>query len=357
MQKYENYWSTTMALTDFKGEKFNKSLQIIIDFVEKNKHKSFSNTLYEDLQESVNKYLKINDISVRKVINTYVKLGFLNYNLKGVHDLSEKYLKTEDPENKRILFSKIVYSNSSFNRSVTVDSKQKEMNFLIKTLTHVKELKEDDLIALMTINDTTSYPKGYLTRLELDKAKEYAKIINFKDRKYNQVQHLFSILSFLEDLAVNRKEKNICFEEDKDLYLVQGKNKNDKPRDPYLHKLYKHELKKEVKGVYDKERCMAEKLDYPSLIASHIRPFRNSDDYQAYDSNNGLLLSRNLDYLFDRGYITFLTNGQIKIFEELSEELYSRLNKEEYKIDIKFLNESRKLYLEYHNREIFRGRM
>ncbi len=92
-----------------------------------------------------------------------------------------------------------------------------------------------------------------------------------------------------EDLSVDRKHKIIIFEEDKDIHLVLEKNKSDKQRDTYLHKLYKHELKKEVKSFYGIEKCMAEKLDYPSLIASHILPFRDASDYQAYDSNNGLL--------------------------------------------------------------------
>lgn len=355
MQKYENYWSTTMALTDFNGDKFIKSLDLIIDFINVNLPFEFSNTIYENLQNIVNQYLQINEISIRKVINTYVKLGFVNYNLQGVHPLAKEYVKTQDNEKRRIIFSKIVYSNSSFNRSVTVDSKQKEMNFLIKTLTHLEKLEETDIIALMTINDTSLYSKGYLTRGELDKAKQYAKLIGFQDRKYNQIQHLFSILSFLEDLFIDKKTKLLCFEEDKDLYLTLDRNKNDKPRDSYLHKLYKHELKKEVKSFYTKEKCMVEKLDYPSLIASHILPFKDANDYQAYDPNNGLLLSRNLDILFDQGYITFSIDGKIIISKNLSKDLYSYLDKNDYQLDEVFLTKDRINYLKYHQNNVYKG--
>jgi predicted restriction endonuclease len=45
---------------------------------------------------------------------------------------------------------------------------------------------------------------------------------------------------------------------------------------------------------------MLEKLSYPSLVASHIKPFIKSDDFEAYDPNNGILLSRNMDILFDK---------------------------------------------------------
>ena len=33
------------------------------------------------------------------------------------------------------------------------------------------------------------------------------------------------------------------------------------------------------------------KLAYPVLIASHIKPFIQSDETEAYDPNNGLLLA------------------------------------------------------------------
>ncbi len=47
------------------------------------------------------------------------------------------------------------------------------------------------------------------------------------------------------------------------------------------------------------------------LIASHIRPWRKSDNMQRLDVYNGLLLIPNLDKLFDKGYISFDDNGII----------------------------------------------
>lgn len=47
------------------------------------------------------------------------------------------------------------------------------------------------------------------------------------------------------------------------------------------------------------------------LIASHIRPWRKSDNMQRLDVYNGLLLIPNLDKLFDKGYISFDNNGII----------------------------------------------
>ncbi len=55
------------------------------------------------------------------------------------------------------------------------------------------------------------------------------------------------------------------------------------------------------------------------LIASHIKPFRDCNLKEAYDSNNGLLLCSLLDSLFDSGLITFNhKNGEISYSYELS---------------------------------------
>lgn len=50
---------------------------------------------------------------------------------------------------------------------------------------------------------------------------------------------------------------------------------------------------------------------YPLLMASHIRPWRKSDNIQRLDVFNGLLLTPNLDKLFDKGYISFDKKGYI----------------------------------------------
>ena len=50
---------------------------------------------------------------------------------------------------------------------------------------------------------------------------------------------------------------------------------------------------------------------YDILTASHIKPWRLSDNTQRLDVFNGLLLLPNYDRLFDKGYISFDNNGKI----------------------------------------------
>jgi len=53
------------------------------------------------------------------------------------------------------------------------------------------------------------------------------------------------------------------------------------------------------------------------LRASHVKPWKTSNDTERLDPENGLLLSANLDALFDRGLISFADDGQMLIAEEL----------------------------------------
>ena len=47
------------------------------------------------------------------------------------------------------------------------------------------------------------------------------------------------------------------------------------------------------------------------LIASHVKPWRDCDAFEAKDLSNGLLLTPNLDKAFDLGYISFQDTGEI----------------------------------------------
>jgi predicted restriction endonuclease len=62
---------------------------------------------------------------------------------------------------------------------------------------------------------------------------------------------------------------------------------------------------------YWKGCSVTECQTYSLLVASHIRPWRKSDNHQRLDVFNGLLLIPNLDKLFDKGYISFDNHGRL----------------------------------------------
>lgn len=58
------------------------------------------------------------------------------------------------------------------------------------------------------------------------------------------------------------------------------------------------------------QRCRVTHVDrLEHLRASHIKPWRDSNNQERLDGENGLLLTPTIDHLFDRGFISFEDNG------------------------------------------------
>ena len=350
-QNYEDYWKITNAFTDYNGDGFLTTLKITIDFIDAYKTEIYSNDKYERLQNVVQNALKIDLISVRKAINQLVKMGFMNSFLVSYHADAREYVNAKTNRKRKSLLSKIVYSNSSFNRSVKNESPLMELNFLIKTLIEHGKLSKKEIIALMLV-DIGSIEKGYLDQDELAFYVEKAEKDNFIERKYNQIGYLRNILGKLEDIVFVKDD--LYFEDDAKNIFGDELKEERKLRDPYLHRLYKNQLKEESNFILGSTQCMLEKLTYPVLIASHIKPFIKSSPQEAYDANNGILLSRNMDALFDLGYITFDNTGVIILLKSLSFDVKTVVSN--YKLDEVFLTTKRKEYLDFHRKEVFEKR-
>lgn len=89
---------------------------------------------------------------------------------------------------------------------------------------------------------------------------------------------------------------------------------------PFLGQLEKKRLvmARRGQGRYRKNLEQIEKScrvtglrDLNHLRASHIKPWRLSNDFEKLDGNNGLLLSPHVDHLFDRGWILFENDGHL----------------------------------------------
>jgi putative restriction endonuclease len=351
IQNYEKYWSLTLAFTDYNGANFLKTLKTCIEFIDEFQGEPYSADKYSRLQDEIQISAQIDLISVRKAINQLVKLGFISSFLTSYHFDSKSYVSAKTNRKRQSILSKIVYSNSSFNRSVNETSNLHQLNFLINTLVENGKLSVKQIVALMLV-DISSYPKGHLNELELLEYTQKAEVSGFAARKYNQIAYLTNLLRKLDDIRFVNNE--LYFTEDAIQIFGENLDKLAKKRNPYLHLIYKNQLKEESFSVFNGEKCMVEKLSYPVLIASHIKPFIKSSDTEAYDVNNGILLSRNMDSLFDLGYITFDDNGQILSVSQLSDDVKNFISS--YQLEPIFLNEKRKQYLVYHRAEVFNKR-
>ena len=199
-QNYEECWKLTNAFTDFNGKKFLDTLAVCIKFIDDYKHEEYSEKKYTKLQDAVYEVNPINYISIRKSINQLVKMGFINSFLQSYHPQSLEYISAKTNKKRKTLLSKIVYSNSSFNRAVNNESSIKQINFLIQTLIEIGRLSKDEIIALMLV-DIEAHKNTFITEFALRGYVQKAKEVGFIQRKYNQIGYLCNLISKLDDLV------------------------------------------------------------------------------------------------------------------------------------------------------------
>lgn len=131
---YDQYWKMTAGLTDIYSKEFTDCLKIIVDYIDMNKKaikkwnkkkgmvssKSYfrGSDLYDNLVERIISYMnytsKSAETSARKVINQYVKIGFIYPFLSGYNKLVLRFVQAITQQEKKVLFSKMFYEGASF---------------------------------------------------------------------------------------------------------------------------------------------------------------------------------------------------------------------------------------------------
>jgi putative restriction endonuclease len=93
-------------------------------------------------------------------------------------------------------------------------------------------------------------------------------------------------------------------------------------------------------------------IDRRHVRASHIKPWRVSDDGEKLDPNNGLLLSPHIDHLFSRGYISFTDDGDLLVSKFLNPVVLSTWGLK-LVIKKKPFGATQCVYLSYHRNNVF----
>lgn len=89
------------------------------------------------------------------------------------------------------------------------------------------------------------------------------------------------------------------------------------------------------------------------LRASHIKPWRDcASNHERLDGYNGLLLAPHVDFLFDRGYLSFSDNGDILVSPRLDNHQLGLLGINTSLNAGPFLVEQRR-YLGFHRQNVF----
>lgn len=105
--------------------------------------------------------------------------------------------------------------------------------------------------------------------------------------------------------------------------------------------------RKSIINRWENQCAVTRFSDSRILIASHIHPWKDSNDDERLDVNNGILLSPTYDALFDQHLITFDNNGKIVLASDLKNSEYKKIGVSGNE-HIKTFRQDNIVYLEKH---------
>jgi putative restriction endonuclease len=97
-------------------------------------------------------------------------------------------------------------------------------------------------------------------------------------------------------------------------------------------------------------KCRVTGVENPvHLVASHCKPWRDSNNEERLDGENGLLLTPSIDHLFDRGFIGFEDNGKLIISPVAHKPSLQRMGIEVAKVvNVGGFTSGQKQFLDFH---------
>ncbi len=102
-------------------------------------------------------------------------------------------------------------------------------------------------------------------------------------------------------------------------------------------------------------RCRVTGVDrLEHLRASHCKPWRDCDNHERIDGDNGLMLTPSIDHLFDRGYISFEGDGRLLVAPVAHRESLQRMGVAvERPLNVGRFTSAQARYLEFHRDAVF----
>ncbi|GAA3971551.1 HNH endonuclease [Mucilaginibacter dorajii] len=91
------------------------------------------------------------------------------------------------------------------------------------------------------------------------------------------------------------------------------------------------------------------------LVASHIKPWSLSSNFERLDPKNGVLFTPTIDKLFDSGFISFTDHKELIVSPWISQNTTKKLNLLNGTRYTHFPIKGREKYIEYHRHNIFKS--
>ena len=102
-------------------------------------------------------------------------------------------------------------------------------------------------------------------------------------------------------------------------------------------------------------KCRITGVDKPEhLIASHIKPWRSASNEERLDPENGFMLTPTIDHLFDKGFISFASDGSILLADVADRDAMQKMGVIGGNVpnNIGSLSVAKKDYLDWHRDSI-----
>ena len=160
------------------------------------------------------------------------------------------------------------------------------------------------------------------------------------------------------------KRDPLAGEPEKTLEEWERRVENQIQETPALRETEKHSLILARRGqgafrsnVQQVERaCRITGVDRPEhLIASHCKPWRDSSNDERLNGENGLLLTPTVDHLFDKGFISFKSDGRLLISPVVHTVSLQRMGiVVDAPVKVGAFSSGQREFLEYHRENVFR---
>lgn len=206
-------------------------------------------------------------------------------------------------------------------------------------------------------------PKDFMQEITPLLADRYAPLL--PDGRGKQVIYLTEISKEFGRLLIDLSKENISILQEEFAPTTNIENEEEIEREIQFTQIAGNLEKIQIvmarrgQGVFKANVRLIEKQcrvtgvsNIKHLRASHIKPWRHSNDSEKLDGFNGLLLSPHIDHLFDKGFITFEDNGSLYVSKSLNPKVLSQWKIADIRNVGPFRDEQH-YFLKYHRDSVF----
>jgi hypothetical protein len=157
------------------------------------------------------------------------------------------------------------------------------------------------------------------------------------------------------DLPYLIQDLKATVEEEEEIHKIENDNIPETQKKQLINsRIGQGYFRLEVESI--EQLCRVTEMTNKSfLIASHIKPWKDSTNLERLDGNNGLLLSPHVDKLFDRGFITFKNDGKIYCADKSIIKVMSAWGLDPAK-NVGAFRTKQRIYLAYHQDVVFENK-